>query len=179
MFNLIPENLRNKIITDYRLRLVIVVITFLVFFQLVFLVLLFPSWLVSFYKEKDIDRRNDEMNIFLSNLNVGSTTSYVKLLNQKLNIINDSLEYPEFVPIIKNVLSKKTSSIRLGGLLYTVNTPTSGSLVVKGVSDSRESLVSYVKNLESLEMFKKVDLPISNLAKDKNIDFSITISIEK
>jgi hypothetical protein len=47
------------------------------------------------------------------------------------------------------------------------------------MGDKRESIVAFTDNLKKIDSFSKVDLPISNLAKDKNIDFSISINIEK
>lgn len=179
MFNLLPENLRKKIITEYKLRLVIVIILSVIIVQMSFLVFLFPSWLISYYKEKDSSIRNEEINQFLSTLDISSTTSYIRSLNTTLNIVNETLEYPKLVPVLDSILAKRTSNIRFKGINYSVNSSDSAVITLSGIGSTRESLVSFTKSLEQIESFKKVDLPISNLAKDKNIDFSISINIEK
>lgn len=178
MFNLLPENLRKNIITDYRLRLTILSLLFVVLIQVCFLIFLFPTWLTSNYKEKDYLIRSEEMNTFLSTLDLASTTSNVKNLNNKLSTINENLSYPLSLPIINNILSKKTTNIKISGIYYTINSKNSGLVTVNGVSDKRDSLVLFAENLRSIPEFKKVDLPISNLAKDKNIEFTININIE-
>ncbi len=178
MFNLIPENLRKNIVSEYRLRLVVVSIVFLILIQISFLIFLFPSWLVSYYKEKDFSVQSDEINKSLSALDIASTTNFIKSLNTKLGIINDTQEYPRFVPIVDEVLSKKTASIRISGIYFSDNSATTAVLTLEGIGDTRESLVSFADSLKTIPHFKKVDLPISNLAKDKNIDFTISINIE-
>lgn len=178
MFNLLPENLRNAVIKEYRLRLTVVVMVFVILIQVSFLVFLFPSWLVSFYKEKDFSTQSDELSKSLSTLDISSTTSFIKSFNNKIGIINNALEYPKFIPILDDILAKKTGSIRISGMYYTVDSMNSGTLTLEGIGDTRESLVSFSDSLETIGYFKKVDLPISNLAKDRNIAFTISINIE-
>ena len=178
MINLLSPIEKKKILKEYHLRLTIVVMVFVILIQVSFLIFLFPSWLVSFYKEKDFSSQSDELNKSLSTLDISSTTSFIKSFNTKIGIINDSLEYPKFVPILDDVLAKKTGAIRITGMYYTVNSINSGTLTLEGIGDTRESLVSFSDSLKTIGYFKKVDLPISNLAKDKNIDFTISINIE-
>ncbi len=179
MFNLLPDSLKSKIKKEYKLRLVVVVLAFVLFVQFSFLVFLVPTWVSSFYREKEAVSQSNEMNAFLSTLNISSTTSFVKSVNSKLSLINSSLEYPKVIPILDELLLKKTDFISLKGFSYTANATTTATLNLIGVGSSRESLVSFVKSLEEISFFKNVDLPISNLAKDKNIDFSINININK
>jgi len=179
MFNLLPENIKSKIIKEYKLRLVVVSLIFVLFIQLSFLVFLVPTWVSSFYKEKEAIESSNQMNVFLSTLNISSTTSFVKSVNSKLSIINNSLEYSKAIPVIDEVLSKKTSSITLRGFNYLTTGTSTATLNLVGVGGTRDSLVSFVKSLEEVSFFSGVDLPISNLAKDKNIEFSININVNK
>ncbi|HRH27080.1 MAG TPA: hypothetical protein PLZ99_02895 [Parcubacteria group bacterium] len=179
MFNLLPENLKEQIKKDYHLRLSIIVLSFVILSQISFLIFLFPSWLISYYKEKDYLVKNDEISKNISAIPVASTTAVIKSLNEKLLNIDRTLEYPEVIPLIDSVISTKTSAIRIGDISYTVSGVNSGVLNINGMGEKRESIVNYSENLKKIDLFKKVDLPISNLAKDKNIDFSISINIEK
>lgn len=179
MFNLLPENLKEKIKKEYKLRLTIIAILFVIIAQLTFLIFLLPSWLNSYYKQKEYSGRKNEVSNFLSSLDISSTTAYIKSTNSILTIINDSLDYPKMSPVVMDILSKKKSSIKIGGIFYSVNSGNSATLSINGLASNREALVSFSDSLKEIEYFKKVDLPISNLAKDKNIDFSINVNIEK
>ncbi len=179
MFNLLPENLRNRIKKEYRFRLAIVVLSFIILSQVSFLIFLFPSWLISFYKEKDFLVKSDEISKTISALDVASTTSFIRNLNEKLVNINEAMDYPKMVPVFDSILGVKSSAIRLEGIFYSATDSNSAVVTINGMSDKRDSLVAFTESLRKIEHFNKVDLPISNLAKDKNIDFTISINIEK
>jgi hypothetical protein len=50
-------------------------------------------------------------------------------------------------------------------------------LTVSGVAVTRQALVDYRDTLEAVEEYVRVDLPISNLIKDRNVPFTITITL--
>ena len=176
MFNLLTDDLKEKIKANYRLRRLVVLLIFIIFLQVSFLIFLFPSWIASLFKEKESILQTEKMNQSLLSQNTDSIASTITTINTKLNIINNTLEYHEVIPIINTILSNKTGSIHINSLTYgSVNASTS-ALTIQGISATRESLVLFVKSLKKSETFKVVDLPVSNLTKDKNIDFVINLS---
>ncbi|MEY3783720.1 MAG: hypothetical protein RLZZ230_42 [Candidatus Parcubacteria bacterium] len=52
-------------------------------------------------------------------------------------------------------------------------------VIMGGMADSRQSLASFRDRLLADSTIESVDLPISNLAQDKNIAFSITVVLRK
>ncbi len=178
MFNLLPEKVRSKIKKEYLFRRGIVVMIFVISLQVLFLVMILPTWFVTIYKERVVRDEADKMNKYLSTLNMGPVNEKIKAINQKMSILNNALEYQSVTPFFDIVLSRKTESIFINRLAYTFTSPTSATIVVDGVSANRESLVGFVKSLERTGKFIAVDLPISNLAKDKNISFSLKITVD-
>ena len=177
MFNLLQDNLKEKIKADYKFRRLSVFLSFIIFLQVSFLIFLLPSWIISLFREREAISQIEKMNQSLLSQNKDSVASIITGTNAKLNIINNILNYPEVIPIVNVILSNKTSSIYLNGLTYTSTNASTSVLTIQGISLTRESLVSFVKNLEKSGAFKVVDLPVSNLAKDKNISFSINLSV--
>ncbi len=179
MFNLLPDNLKKKIKKQYNLRRVIIVLLFFIFIQISFMIFLLPTWLMSSYKEEDVNLRGIDLNNYLASLNIASTTENIKSLNSQLSVMDKALSYPEIVMYIDGVLSKRTNSIHIDNVSYTGSDSKNAILTIDGTSATRESLVSFVKNLQSSGMFKSVDLPISNFANDKDLAFSIKITISE
>ena len=177
MFNLLPKNLKEKIKTEYKLRKITVILIFIICLQLSFLIFLTPSWLISFYKEKEVTSQSEEIKKHLSDSSLSEVIVTIRGINTKLNIINSVLKYPKIVPFINTILSKKTSSIKIDELAYILGQENTAEIIIGGTSLTREALVSFVKALEDSKSFNKVNLPISNLAKDKNISFSISLQI--
>ena len=52
-------------------------------------------------------------------------------------------------------------------------------ITLSGVAADRESLAAFRDSLLGDEAIEKADLPISNLAKDKDINYSITVTMVK
>ncbi len=179
MFNVLPENLKQKVKAEYKIRRMTVILISVLFLQMSFLVFLLPSWIISVYKEKDAISQVEDVK--QSSLSKGASpiASVITDTNKKLFFINSLLTYQQVSPIIDSVLSNKTPSISLNEFSYTSGNASTSTLVLGGVSATREALVAFVKSLEKSGAFKTVDLPVSNLAKDKNIDFSINLSVVK
>lgn len=177
MFNLLPNNLKDKIRSEYRLHFVIVAFLFIIFLQVTHLVFLFPSWLISLNKEKEVILQSEKSNRSSLDSQINLINSTIKSINTKLNVINSTLEYPKVVPLIDGILAQKTNDIHIKAIQYTSSKNTSVKINLTGVSATRESLVLFVKKLEESKLFNNVDLPISNFTKDKDIDFSINMTI--
>lgn len=177
MFNLLPNNLKEKVRSEYNLRLLVTVFISILFIQISFLIFLSPTWFVSLNKEKEIVLQSEKANKSSLDLKVDTINSQIKLINKKLEIINSTLEYPAVVPVIDDILSRKTNSINIEELMYETSDKKLAKVTIRGTSDTRDSLVNFVKKLEESDILSEVDLPISNLTKDKNIDFSLLIKV--
>ena len=178
MFNVLPHILKAKIKAEYQVRYVTLVLLLILFLQISFLIFLSPSWIISFYRERDASTQME--NIKQSPLAKGASpiASVITDTNKKLFLLNSLLQYPEVAPTVKIILENKTSPVHLNEFLYTSKNASSSAFLIAGVSETREGLVSFVKSLEKSGNFKTVYLPVSDLAKDKNIDFSITLGVE-
>ncbi|MFA5888900.1 MAG: PilN domain-containing protein [Candidatus Paceibacterota bacterium] len=177
MFNSLPYELKEKIRSEYHLRLLIVVFVSIICIQIFFLIILLPSWFISLNKEKEIILQTKKTDSLSLDSEISMINSKIKSVNARLNIINSTLEYPKATFFIDSILSKKTDNIYIKELMYTSLSNNTGKIVLAGISKTRESLVSFVKELEGLKLFENVDLPISNFTKDKDINFSINMTI--
>lgn len=178
MFNLLPNYLKEKIRSEYYIRLLVVIFLAIFIVQISFLIFLSPTWFVSLNKEKEMIDQSEKANKSSLDLKVDAVNSQIRIINSKLEIINSTLEYPRAIPVIDEVLSKKTDNITIKEIMYETSGDKTGLVTLTGNSATRDSLVNFVKDLEDSEMLKEVDLPISNLTKEKNIDFSLKISVE-
>lgn len=177
MFNVLPENLKADIKSQYRTRFAVTVLMFIIFLQVVFLISLFPSWFLSMNKENDALTKANSLNAGSLSQSSAPASSVAVGVNEKLRILNTVVLYPQLVPLITAVLVNKPSDIHLNSFTYTSKDATDATLTVAGVSSTRETLVSFVKSLQNSGAFKTAVLPVSDLAKDTNIEFSIDLSI--
>ena len=177
MFNLLPENLKKIVRSEYLFRFLVTATVCLIILELCFMVVLAPSWFLVFYKEKALENNIEEMKRLEGLKNVETFSSNIKLLNSQLHILDTRLDYSPLSSTLETVLSNKRANIHLISFNYSVSGPATTTIAIAGISDTRESLVSFVKRLENSGKFIKVDLPVSNLAKEKDINFSVNLSM--
>lgn len=128
-------------------------------------------------KEKESMTLINITNKIMSSKDSTSIASIISDTNTKLNIISKIMLYPKVLPLVDIILSNKISTIRINQMSYTSGKESSATINLGGISDTRDSLVLFVKKLEASKAFKEVNLPVSNFAKNKDIDFSISMTI--
>lgn len=178
MVNVLPENLKKEIKSEYRLRFLIICIFTVICLEIIFFLSLIPSLINSSFKEKELIGQINNVND-LSYNDSDTISSVIENTNIRLKIINSTVSYPEFIPILKNIITSKISGVKINEIFYTADNATSSTVSISGIANSRESLISFENILIKNGMFKSVDFPISNLAKDKNINFSMSMKVYK
>ncbi len=174
MFNLLPENLKKEIKSNYRFRLVVIALLLLIFLECTTVIFMTPALISSYYRQKDTSSQTQKMNQNLSSSDIASIDSQIKTINSRLKVLNSALNYPTIIPYVNLILDQKTNAIKLNGIIFSWNNSVA-TISLNGVSSTRDSLLAFVKVLQATGKFKNVDLPISSFAKDKNINFSLNL----
>ncbi|MFZ2522989.1 MAG: hypothetical protein WAW92_01225 [Minisyncoccia bacterium] len=179
MFNLLPDSLKSDVKKEYNLRRLIVALFFVFSLEVTFVVFIFPSWIISNIKLDDNKARVEEIDKNKDDSDSNMVRPIIKSINNELGIIDKSLDYVEVSPVFNAILDKKTNSIKITQFSYTSTGSTTATATLRGISATRESLVNFKKNLDTIDSLKSVDLPISNYAKDRDIDFAMNIIISE
>ncbi len=179
MFNLLQDSLKSEVKKEYYLRRLIVALFFVLSMEVTFIVFIFPSWILSNIKQDDNKTRVTEIDISKDDSDSSAVRPLIRLLNNEFSMIDKSLDYIEILPMLNEILDKKNSSIKITQFSYVSTGSTTATLSIRGTSLTRDSLVKFKSSMDSIEIFKSVDLPISNFAKDKDIDFSMNIVLSK
>lgn len=177
MFNLLPEIEKKRILQEYSVRKIIVFLLFLFVSGIIATVFSIPPHLMSVSKEKEIEGQISAVrgsNIFME---ASMLNKQLSDINLKLKALHPQTDLISVEDIFEKVLIRKNSKISIDTLLYRRSIGKEQSTItVGGVASDRESLATFVQNLEGEALFTKVDLPVSNFTKNKNSDFSILIS---
>lgn len=174
MFNVLTKDIKNEIRSMYKMR------RFLMYFIIFdFILLLLLSIFFSMYLLIKTEKKNMqiEADFVMSSKNFKDSDWTAKTFDETnkyliaLSKENSSFYLGEFV---QDLLLKKNNGIRLSELIYVKTTASSSVITLHGIASRRESLLSFVKELSS-DLSLKVNLPVSNFAKEKDIDFSFDI----
>ena len=177
MFSLLPETEKNIILREYSMRRWIVFLLFLFVSGLIATISIFPSRMLSTSKIAAVKKqitiiKNSAILKEAENLNARLSQT-----NLKLKALSVSTETTAISTLLDNVIKKKGANNTLVGFSYKKGTDKApGLLILSGIARDRESLLSFVKELKTDQLFTKVDLPVSNFTKEKDVPFSIELS---
>lgn len=180
MINLLPTSAIKRIITEYRIRLATTALFMLGVIIFIALVLLTPSYFLASHKKSVVE----------SDLSSPGKSNSESAQEQKK--LEDMIRESESVlgllggggkqitpsdAVIAKIVGYKTNSITLNAIFYEAQ-DTGGYISLKGVATSRQSLIMFADSLKKDITFTNVNLPISGLVKDSNIDFTITLNLK-
>jgi len=181
MANLLTDDLKKQNKKEYRFRfftMVMFLSSIVLFFGLV---LSIPSYIVSLTKEKEKqseieDKRTkplaEEGDIKEDAL--ATTKEAMIVFSQEDNFISMTDLINTIIEISDNV-----GGIDFSGVSYVLGDEKQkeSKILISGVSDTRDKLLSFTNALRSSDLFTSVELPVSNLKENINLSFSINATI--
>jgi hypothetical protein len=175
MINLLPENEKKFFKKEYRLRVATVMLAMIFTLIVTLGVLLLPSVALTMYKRR-----------VAQNSSIQPVTTIQKEYSELLKEVNAAKAYmvilaPEkprvqATDVVALVTKHKLPGIKVTGVQYTATDKAGFKVIIHGVAQSRQSLIDFRAALEKEPGIEKIQLPVSNLIKDTNIDFSFEIT---
>ncbi|NOY35479.1 MAG: hypothetical protein GXP44_00955 [bacterium] len=182
MINLLPLKDKIKAKKEYLRRLFLVFGVLSLFSALGAVALLLPlSYLVSVQK-KGYERQAAFLEKQLDLSDSAEVIPAVKDLNSKIALLKKNRENsPSVAEIIRKIILNKNGGISLRAFSYDGNFQKeyAGRISAAGFSATRENLLDFMSALKGEDFFASVELPPANLLKEKNIEFSVIIKINK
>lgn len=175
MFNLIPDGVKEKIWNDYQKRHIIVWLSALLVFVMVLLVFLLPTYVYVLFEEENMRADVEAVKNSLELRKADDVVGKIKETNEQLKALSWLKNSVKTAEGLEQALHAKDSFIHVTEIQYFETKIGSSTLMLKGIADKRESLRGFVTKLQSIEGFSKVELPVSNFAKDKDIEFTINM----
>lgn len=180
---LLPSKERKALQREYRIRLAILMMLFASISIMVGILCLLPSYLHISNAEDNV--LSQKMTLLQSRKDSGGEEIQKSLLRTQviaekvLSPINSQpLLYEDILQKII-VLKKKDVVLRSMSMSLTQGTSTVASVVVLGQATTRESLLDFKTQLENNPIFAEVTLPLSDLAKSREVSFSLTFKVKK
>lgn len=177
MINLIPNQEKKKMVKDFYFRLAFLSVCMLSIAVFIAVLSLLPAYFFSNSKNSVANKKleiqkNDPMPLFDQ-----ETSTVVQDINTKIIVIENAEKNKFSITekVINAIFLKKNANIKITQISYERGALGAKKVSIVGVAPSREALVSFRRALEGSTAFKSVELPISNLVKDSNIQFFINL----
>lgn len=177
MINLIPPSARKKVLTEYWVRVSTIWLLIFGVACLIVSLILLPVYVLI----------NSQINVYASSADeasskimefdtLASTITAANAKAQKLFTLKQTKQFSEIISVLDD---GHDEGISIVGMEFKRQGSNINTLRLDGLATDRKSLASFRDNLMSLPNAKEVNLPIANLAKDKDIKFSITVTFNE
>ncbi len=178
-YTLLPSQELKLLKKEYRIRVTIYMMFFLSFVILLGICALLPAYIYSYSQERALLARLGEIQKSRASRGADEIKKELSDSTEMINRLKNHKSPIVYSNIITQMINHKTTGVGIKSISVAVENPqattTSVVIVIQGVSISRESLIQYRDKLEADPLVKKVELPISDLAKSKNISYSLRI----
>ena len=178
MANLLPQKERKRFEVEYKLRVLVISLVFLMMTLVFGIVLLLPSYFVSESKGESIGRQSELLQKTIALREEDTSVMSLLSVKQKMNQLTVVQEHVLQTELMQTVIKNIGTDIVMDAFYYTRGTDANGEIKITGKANSRTALLSFSDKLKKESLFSRVDLPVSSLAQDSNIVFSITLNGE-
>ncbi len=177
MVNLIPEKAKKDLRIEYWLRVTSVWLILWAVTLLASALILLPTYVLI---GEQVSSHEDSATVAMEKVagyeNVSKQLEQTSL--QAKDIVDEDklTKFTEYLHLLNRL---QGDGISIKEISLSRKEEIMDPIVISGVADNRKNLAAFRDSLLAAEGIASVDLPISNLASDKNIDFSISIVLDK
>lgn len=180
--NLLPESQKNIVEKGSKLRFWIVVMVNVSAALLMSAILLLPSYFIAGSKLLE-NKSKAQMAGSKNRETISKLLELPKEINMKLRIMRGNQAEETLMETIKKIVDAKTSGVHISSMSYTKaeknENGEKNKIIISGVSLDRKSLIDFSQKLKENKSFSGVEVPVFSLTRERDLPFSITITIEK
>ncbi len=174
MINLIPPVAKKIMARDYLTRVGTAWVFLIGTACIIIALLLLPTYVLIQVKTSLVSEQAKDATEKMASYNVSATE--LQTANRQAQILLQDPEQTTFSDFIVYLESVAGSDVVVNEFHF-IRTKNAGSAILSGVAKTRQSLADFRDVLEVDNRFVKVDLPISNLIKDRDLPFSMTLTM--
>jgi len=177
MSNLLPLETKKEILKERHFRTVVIALFLLSALLVLSAVWLTPAYILSKNKYDITERELNAIKKEISTVQPEDTGVLIEDINNKLAILGGGISPKHHAyNIIGDIVEQKNNKIKITDIFYD-KSGTEIRVLLRGEAFNRESLSSFVREIEKNELFSRVELPISDFVKETDLDFSLTMYI--
>ncbi len=172
MLNLLPEEQKKKVTAEYSKRIWIVVCLGIVAVVAVSATFLIPVYVMAHGTYAEFLNEKKELDSRIAASERDTSAESVKDIAGAIQVLK---QYNVVLPptkLIESIVKSRVPGMRIFHIAYTPSQNDPAAIDVTGRAVTRAALVAFSENLKANPDFLSVSIPISNFAKEKNIEFS-------
>ena len=174
MINLIPPTARRSVAREYWLRTISIWLLLLGTGCLIVAVLLFPTYILIRMQVSLIDTNLTALSDKIATFDVSSAE--LTLANTRARTLTSVASTTPFSTYMSSVNQLAGGEIQITQIVFS-RQASDGKIKVSGIAKTRQALAQFRDRLEADQAFADVNLPISNLIKERDLLFVMDISL--
>lgn len=177
MINLIPADAKKHLVREYWIRSVTVWFFLWTFVLVLGIALLVPSFVLLNLQVKaysDSAETADE-----KNANFEAVAKELEQASKTAAALGEYFSYTPMTAYIELLRGFESSAVSITQVGLERTGTEIGLVTLTGIAEDRQALAAFRNRMLEHELIETVDLPISNLAKDRQIPFELTITMVK
>ena len=174
-YTLIPEQSAKFLKKEYRIRVLILLFLFLSLGVWIGIVSLFPSYIASVTQEKKALAQAGAIEQTTQSTTTTATMAQIGAANAAISTLQAGQDTLMLSSLVEDIAGRRVPGIVITDFEIGRTGTTTTDIVINGKAASRAALVAFKGNLVADSRFSKVDLPVSNLAADTNVSFTISL----
>lgn len=179
MANLLPQEYRKSLGSEYKLRLATGGLGLLAVVLAVAIVLLIPSLILTEARFQQHQTVLESVTAASTSVSTQQNQEIIQSANQKLSVIqsatNNQLEPTDVVSLITDA---QPVGIMIRRLTINPTSETNAVVTITGTARTRDGLLAFENNLSTRSQVTAVDLPIETLARRQNAEFSLEVTLQ-
>lgn len=182
MLHLLPEDHKQKVITEYRQRVFVIFCLGILLLVLVSTIFMIPAYLSSYGKYEVVQTIKSNLQKNISRGENNQDADKVKEIVLSVETLK-SYTLKEFpTDVYERILKSKPKGVTINRFVYTPNvsvgvTSEPTTVDMSGVANTRAELLRFSDALKRDKAFKSVNIPLSSFAKDRAIEYSVKLII--
>lgn len=177
MLHLLTEEHRQKVVREYRKRVLVVFFLGLFFVSIVSLIFIMPTFFLSYSRYSDLKVKTQALDSELSLKEDPSSSENIKNITTSIEVLRMFDKKKSIYSILDGLIKGKPVGVQIKNIIFSPNGTETMTIDIAGRADTRKSLVSFDQNVKSNPLFSEVLIPLGSFAKEKNIDFSMKLIV--
>ncbi len=173
MVNLLPSQSQARLSRTYYVRLATTLLSALVVVLFLGALLLTPSYLLARDEAESAKRYLSALDESAGLRERSGALSVVAELKEVLELSKLFAEPPVTADTLSAITSHVVAGVRIQKIVFGKTEEGKTSISVAGIADTRAGLLSFAEALKADATFEGVTLPVSQLAQDTDIEFTL------
>ena len=172
LHNLLPKTQKTQLRNEYLIRLTGIALFLCSSAIMVGAVSLIPSYVSVSTAVSDLEEQILKQNESQEDkpLTILAHTS------QSLSVLRNKVSAEPMTDLLVPVLNARSEGIQITSISFDRETL---SFSLRGIAANRDALVTYRRTVEGLDRVSEVTSPIANLARNINLEFTLTVVLAK